>query len=156
MGATIQIRGDTAANWTAANSVLAVREMGMETDTGLVKFGDGSTAWNSLAYKLAPIASPVFTGSVTTPIEKNTAPQTTVSGSTSGSAVFSQPNQGSSYKNVIAYCNALLGTAAWTFPVAFAHAPTLVGALAGIGVATQTTLTLTGTTSTGFVVCEGF
>ncbi len=50
MSQTIQHRGDTAANWTAANPVLAQREMGIETDTMLYKFGNGVTAWNSLPY----------------------------------------------------------------------------------------------------------
>ena len=43
-------RGDTAANWTAGNPTLALREIGLELDTGKWKVGDGSTAWNSLGY----------------------------------------------------------------------------------------------------------
>lgn len=43
-------RHDTAANWTAANPVLAAGEMGVETDTNKFKFGDGVTAWSELAY----------------------------------------------------------------------------------------------------------
>lgn len=43
-------RHDTAANWTAANPVLAAGEMGVETDTNKFKFGDGTTAWSGLAY----------------------------------------------------------------------------------------------------------
>jgi Major tropism determinant N-terminal domain len=50
MAVTIQLRRETAANWTAANSVLHQGEMGVETDTGKFKFGDGVTAWNSLSY----------------------------------------------------------------------------------------------------------
>jgi Major tropism determinant N-terminal domain len=50
MAVTIQLRRDTAANWTSANSILASGEAGVETDTLLFKIGDGSTAWNSLAY----------------------------------------------------------------------------------------------------------
>ncbi len=48
--ATIQQRRDTAANWTAANPVLANGEFGYETDTGKLKVGDGATAWNALPY----------------------------------------------------------------------------------------------------------
>ncbi|TGT42785.1 tail fiber domain-containing protein [Mesorhizobium sp. M8A.F.Ca.ET.165.01.1.1] len=40
----------TAAQWTAANPVLLQGEMGLETDTRQFKIGDGTTAWNSLAY----------------------------------------------------------------------------------------------------------
>jgi hypothetical protein len=47
----IQLRHDTAANWTSTNPVLAVGEAGVETDTKLVKHGDGATAWVSLAYQ---------------------------------------------------------------------------------------------------------
>ena len=51
MGNTvIQLRNDTASNWTSNNPTLALGEMGLETDTNKFKFGDGSTAWNSLAY----------------------------------------------------------------------------------------------------------
>lgn len=50
MAITIQLRGGTAADWTADNPVLAEREMALETDTGLFKIGNGVTAWNSLPY----------------------------------------------------------------------------------------------------------
>ena len=50
MAVKIQMRRDTAAAWTAANPTLAAGEMGLETDTTYYKIGDGSTAWNSLAY----------------------------------------------------------------------------------------------------------
>ena len=46
----IQLRSDTAANWTSSNPTLAVAELGVETDTLRTKIGDGSTAWTSLAY----------------------------------------------------------------------------------------------------------
>ena len=50
-GATIiQIRRDTAANWITANPILAQGEMGFELVTGKLKFGDGVTDWNGLAY----------------------------------------------------------------------------------------------------------
>lgn len=47
---TIQLRRDTAANWTAANPTLASGQPGWETDTQKLKVGDGATAWASLAY----------------------------------------------------------------------------------------------------------
>lgn len=47
---TIQLRRDTAANWTSANPTLASGEFGYETDTGNFKIGDGSNAWTSLSY----------------------------------------------------------------------------------------------------------
>jgi len=50
MAQQIQLRRDTAANWTSANPVLAQAEVGVETDTDKFKFGDGTTAWTSLDY----------------------------------------------------------------------------------------------------------
>ena len=40
----------TATQWTILNPVLAVGEIGYETDTGKTKKGDGVTPWASLAY----------------------------------------------------------------------------------------------------------
>ena len=50
MASIIQIRRDTATNWTSANPTLAQGELGLETDTLKIKAGDGSTAWNSASY----------------------------------------------------------------------------------------------------------
>ncbi len=47
----LQVRADTAANWTANDPVLLANELGRETDTGKIKIGNGSTAWSSLAYQ---------------------------------------------------------------------------------------------------------
>lgn len=46
----LQLRNDTASNWTTANPTLLEGEFGLETNTGKYKIGDGSTAWNSLSY----------------------------------------------------------------------------------------------------------
>lgn len=48
--ASLQLRKGTAAQWAAANPVLKVGEPGAEWDTYKLKIGDGTTAWNSLAY----------------------------------------------------------------------------------------------------------
>ena len=53
MATQIQIRRGTASAWTTANPVLALGEMGLETDTRQFKFGDGATAWAALAYASA-------------------------------------------------------------------------------------------------------
>jgi len=52
MAVRFQLRRDTAANWAASNPTLALGEPGVETDTLKLKVGDGSTAWNSLAYSI--------------------------------------------------------------------------------------------------------
>ena len=61
MSSLIQIRGGTAASATSANPVLAARELGVETDTGKIKVGNGVTAWNSLPYSAGGTASASIT-----------------------------------------------------------------------------------------------
>tara|TARA_R110000782_G_scaffold64117_1_gene130912 strand:- start:1403 stop:2155 length:753 start_codon:yes stop_codon:yes gene_type:complete len=73
MADMIQIRRDTAANWTSANPVLAQGELGIETDTSKVKAGDGSTAWTSLVYL-------INTGDYLTVSSTNTLTNKTISG----------------------------------------------------------------------------
>jgi hypothetical protein len=50
MAIKIQIRRDTAANWTSVNPTLSAGEFGFETDTGKLKVGTGSADWDTLAY----------------------------------------------------------------------------------------------------------
>jgi len=79
MAILIQLRHDTAANWTSANPTLAEGEAGIETDTGKIKFGNGSTAWNSLSY---------FSGGTVSYADVTNKPQinsTTLSGDKSSS-----------------------------------------------------------------------
>jgi hypothetical protein len=39
-----------ASFWVSTNPILLLNQAGIELDTGLAKFGDGITTWNSLAY----------------------------------------------------------------------------------------------------------
>ena len=70
MSYLIQVRRDTAANWSLKNPVLVAGEIAFETDTKRVKVGDGTTAWNSLADIGTSISSALlmtggtFTGNV--------------------------------------------------------------------------------------------
>lgn len=50
MAVRLQIRNDTAANWTSVNPVLATGELAIERDSKKFKIGDGSTDWNDLTY----------------------------------------------------------------------------------------------------------
>lgn len=46
----IQLRNDTAENWTTQNPVLLKGEMGVEIDTGKTKIGNGTDDWKTLKY----------------------------------------------------------------------------------------------------------
>lgn len=54
--ARLVIRSDTAANWGSFNPVLKAGETGFETDTGKIKIGNGTGAWNSLPYSIPSAA----------------------------------------------------------------------------------------------------
>jgi len=47
----LKLRQDTSSGWSAVNPILLAGELGRESNTGKIKIGDGSTAWNSLAYQ---------------------------------------------------------------------------------------------------------
>ena len=71
MAVQIQMRRDTASNWTSAAPTLAAGEWGLETDTLKFKIGDGTTAWASLAYSSLPsgvlqLSGGAMTGAITT------------------------------------------------------------------------------------------
>jgi hypothetical protein len=48
MAIRIQLRRDTAANWTSSNPVLRAGEFGVETDTLKFKIGNGSSTWTQI------------------------------------------------------------------------------------------------------------
>ena len=52
MAVKFQLRRDTAANWTAANTILDLGEPGFETDTRKLKIGDGVNTWTNLSYTI--------------------------------------------------------------------------------------------------------
>jgi hypothetical protein len=46
----VQLRHDTAVNWTTANPKLLAGELAIETDTNRMKIGDGINNWITLPY----------------------------------------------------------------------------------------------------------
>ena len=59
----IQHKRGTSSNWTSSNPILAVGEIGYETDTGKFKIGNGTSTWSALSY--FEIASGAGSGTVT-------------------------------------------------------------------------------------------
>ena len=62
MADVIQLRRDTASNWTSANPTLASGELGLETDTGKLKLGTGALVWNSLSYYTLAMFLSIYKG----------------------------------------------------------------------------------------------
>lgn len=52
MATKIRLRRGLASEWTAANPILGLGEVGLELDTKNLKVGDGLLSWNSLDYYL--------------------------------------------------------------------------------------------------------
>lgn len=61
MASKIQLRRDTALNWTTLNPTLALGEPAVESDTHRLKVGDGTTPWSSLPYSVLDAATYVTT-----------------------------------------------------------------------------------------------
>ena len=90
----IQVRRDTAANWTSTNPVLAQGEIGYVisgTNATYFKIGDGTTAWESLAFQ-------------------NTTGPTGATGSTGAT--------GAGFSGVTSTSSVAIGTGSKTFAVA--------------------------------------
>jgi len=141
MAYKLQLRRDTAANWTSVNPTLGQGEPGLEIDTGKVKYGDGTTAWNSLAYggsaALATTATNVSGGTagqlhyqsapgITGFVGPGTAGQLLVS---SGTSAPTYTNTGSVQVGFAATAGALLSGATLTVDNSTAAASTSTGAL---------------------------
>lgn len=135
-------------NVADANSALIVNQINASS-TGLIldaQFGGTSKLSVDTAGKLS-IAGSIATAST----------QTVVNCSTSGTVTFSEPLSGSSYKVVMAYENACLGTASYTYPTAFVNTPDSLGANAARFTSISTSaVTTTGVTTTGFSQLYGY
>lgn len=57
MATRIQLRRGNANSWLSSNPILSSGEVGIETDTNLIKIGDSSNTWANLAYFSPSIGS---------------------------------------------------------------------------------------------------
>ena len=81
----IKHRYDTASNWTTNNPVLLAGELGIESNTGKMKVGDGTTLWSRLGY-----VTPSLPKNIAYTDEQNTF--STNQYISSGSLIFNQEN----------------------------------------------------------------
>ena len=58
MSVRIQLRRDTAINWTTNDPVLAEGELGLEIDSGRWKVGNGLHTWDALPYSNSIFSGP--------------------------------------------------------------------------------------------------
>ena len=124
------------------------------TNAVLCAGGSGSSSFN------VPFAFTLYgQSSLTAGTVKLAATQTVANCSTSGTVTFSEPEQGSSYKKVVAYFNACLGTFGYTYPTAFSFTPQLLSQSITTAVITSVSTTAvsgTGSTTTGFADLDGY
>lgn len=113
MTTQIKLRRDTAANWTANDTVvLAAGEPGFETDTGKLKIGNGTNTWATLGYfafydqTLNTTDSVTFNEITSTALwqdsVKTVSPVRTLVPGATPTVVFATPNWFTSIKLVIA------------------------------------------------------
>jgi hypothetical protein len=145
----IQIRRGTAAQWTSTNPTLASGEQGFETDTGLSKIGDGTTAWNSLAYGsvLAPLQINAQTGTTYTFVLADSGKLVTASNASSQTYTI-PPASSVAYKTGTQITILRKGAGA----VAFAQGAGVTIRSTG---ATSTAPTLRAQYSSATAICEG-
>lgn len=86
MATQLQVRNDTAANWTSANPTLLAGEIGFETSTNNFKIGNGTSAWTSLPYGNSSEAIVVLNTAYT--LTNTTAAQKLFNNSTNGAVTL--------------------------------------------------------------------
>lgn len=112
MSVQIKLRRDTSANWAIVNPVLGLGEPGLETDTLKIKYGDGTSPWNSIPYPTVlstPTPAAALTG---TTIPPNIINSSLTSVGTLINLTVTNPIQGSITGNAVTATTATTATSA--------------------------------------------
>ena len=101
----IQIRRDTAANWSSVNPTLADGEVGLDTSNNLIKYGNGASTWNDLLpftnQNVLAISDLATGGSITTAANINIYTAFNVNQTTAGQTLtLPTPTQNAVNKSV--------------------------------------------------------
>lgn len=102
---TITMRWDAAADWTSGDPTLAAGEIGIESDTGAVKIGDGSTAWTSLEYSLRARMVSGTLAHEQGGLEANVSAYSGLVGISAGATVRQQSRTGSPDRGCVRLCD---------------------------------------------------
>jgi hypothetical protein len=142
----------TFSNLATFNAGMTVA-VGQSVNTNIIRDNAGNAA------EVLATGKVTFSNQFTTAATglANVATQTTVNGTTAGSIICGEPEQGASYKNVVCFLNGLNGSAVYTFPTAWTHAgnnQTFTGVTMS-STTTQVTISTTGALS-GVVSIIGF
>jgi len=137
---------------------------GYEIDGTTLTLGSNNTIQLSLYNTNTWTAPQNFDAPIYTNIINMDSGQTTLTGTTAGSIVYSMPFQGTTYKKVLVYLNGYENDTTTaqtiTFPTAFSYAPNVYNPAAVPGVTASTTaLSIdpdTTTVYTAWIFVEGF
>ncbi len=153
-GSAIAIGGSASASGSNATAVGNATTASASNSSA---FGNGATTStaNQVVIGNTSVTQVESSGSFAT-----ATAQTTVSGSIGGAALFSEPNSGTSYKTVMILFFGLNGTASYTFPYAFATTPAVLNTTSvpssDATTLSATAITVTGSSTTGFMILEGY
>jgi len=100
MASTIKLRRGTASDWTTTDPVLALGEVGIETDTRKLKVGDGVSEWTELDYVFGMGSAPYDAGNKTGNATFDTANGTFQKAALTGNITLQLPTGGTEGKQL--------------------------------------------------------
>jgi hypothetical protein len=135
--------GNVGIGTTAPAALLSVGSSSQfqVNSAGVSSAGAGSTDYSTASSAQVAHCLADGTGGGSCGGDNANATQTTVSCSTAGTATFSEPFTGASYKKVIYSVSGCQGTVSYTFPVAFTTGTTQLSQAGGANTVTNTSIT---------------